>query len=78
MDTLIFRNQVYEALSRPSLCLQFPSLSNCAWDTTFSCTQRELDEKRSYGLLVLSVFLERACKRTAEQLENRTVCLQLN
>lgn len=74
MDTLV-SDAVHNFLSSAPLHLRFPSLTDRTWDTTFACTERELDTKRSLGSLALYSYLELALTRIAEQLDNPPVSM---
>ncbi|KAF7374784.1 hypothetical protein MSAN_00363900 [Mycena sanguinolenta] len=61
MDTLV-SNAVHKfisALFHP----RFPSISDSSWETTLTCTEPDLDAKRSRGLLALYSYLEQSLVR---------------
>ncbi|KAJ7104032.1 hypothetical protein B0H15DRAFT_942063 [Mycena belliarum] len=62
MNNPVF-NAVHAFLSSARFELHLPSLSDGAWDTTFSSTQHVLNTRRSGALLVLSSTLAHALLR---------------
>ncbi|KAJ6531924.1 hypothetical protein B0H19DRAFT_1189210 [Mycena capillaripes] len=68
---IIVSDAVHNFLSSAPSHLRFPSLTDHTWDATLACTERELDAKRSLGLLALHSHLEQALIRTAELLDDR-------
>ncbi|KAJ7928911.1 hypothetical protein B0H13DRAFT_2652826 [Mycena leptocephala] len=68
---IIVSNAVHDFLSSAPFYLRFPSLINDRiWDTALACTERELDAKRSYGLLALYSYLELALIRATKRLQD--------
>ncbi|KAJ7475965.1 hypothetical protein FB451DRAFT_1245333 [Mycena latifolia] len=67
MDSLVSCAIRELQLSNASFDLQLPFLSDDAWDSAFSCTQRELDTRRSGALLALYSFLEPHLLRAASR-----------
>jgi hypothetical protein len=71
---IIVSNAVHDFLSSAPFYLRFPSLINDRiWDTALACTERELDAKRSYGLLALYSYLELALIRATKRLQDPPV-----
>ncbi|KAJ7261839.1 hypothetical protein B0H12DRAFT_1105904 [Mycena haematopus] len=64
MHTLI-SNAVHKFISAP-FYLRFPAISDLSWETTLACTERDLDAKRSHGLLALHLCLEQSLIRAAK------------
>ncbi|KAJ7707581.1 hypothetical protein B0H17DRAFT_1033138 [Mycena rosella] len=58
---------VHEFIASAAFDLHLPSLSDDAWDLALSCTQRELDTRRSSGLTFLYSYIEHAILRAVER-----------
>ncbi|KAJ7678936.1 hypothetical protein DFH06DRAFT_1315904 [Mycena polygramma] len=64
------RQDVHDFIFSALFYLRFPFLATDTWDSTLACTERELDAKRSLGLLALKSCLESALIRTGERVQD--------
>ncbi|KAJ6513106.1 hypothetical protein C8R45DRAFT_962442 [Mycena sanguinolenta] len=64
MNTLV-SNAVHKFISA-LLYPRFPSISELSWETTLACTERDLNAKRSHGLLALYSCLEKSLVRVTK------------
>lgn len=62
MDILISA-AILKSLNAPFF---FSSISDLSWETTLACTERDLDAKRSCGLLALYSYLQQSLIRVAQ------------
>ncbi|KAJ7364165.1 hypothetical protein DFH08DRAFT_1072966 [Mycena albidolilacea] len=62
MDILVSA-AILKSLNAPFF---FPSISDLSWETTLACTERDVDAKRSCGLLAIYSYLQQPLIRVAQ------------